>query len=89
MDELQAWGAPITGLGVAAILAWFMWYTTSTLIPGMHREHTVASEKQHTEHLATVERICDQFTESLREERTLRAREAEMMRAVFRCRGEN
>lgn len=85
MDEIQSWGSPVTSLGVAAILAWFLWYTTSTLIPGMHREHTAANEKLHAEHLAVTERICDLFTESLREERDLRAREAEMMRAVFRC----
>lgn len=85
MDEIQTWGSPVTSLGVAAILAWFLWYTVTTLIPGMHREHTAANEKLHAEHLATTERIVQQFTDSMREERELRVREAEMMRAAFRC----
>jgi hypothetical protein len=74
MVDAFGWSETVLPLGVAAILAWFLYYATSKLIPQLHKEHTEATE-----------RICKMFSDSLKDERDAHRTEVAAMREKFRC----
>jgi hypothetical protein len=74
MVDAFGWSETILPLGVAAILAWFLYYATTTWIPNLLKQHT-----------DTTERICTLFADSLKEERDAHRQEIAAMRDRFRC----
>lgn len=75
-------------LGVAGVLAWYLYYTTSVSFPRIVHENFQQfdkiidrQERMAEKQNATVERVCQEFTLSLRDERNLRSGEMAMLRA--------
>ena len=68
------WGTLATSLGVASILAWYLYYTTSVTFPRLNRESHESNE-----------RICKNFTESLREEREFHRESISALRSDLKC----
>lgn len=73
----------VAQFGVLGILAWFLYHTTSTVIPGINRENAEsvkAVNEKHassvnsivTDHKATILDLADRFDRNLREERDAR-----------------
>lgn len=58
-----------TTFGIGGILAWYLYYTTSTLIPGLNDKHT-----------KSIETVVDKFTAELSKQRESTARELEAFR---------
>lgn len=90
MDAITGWALnPILSLGSSGILAWFLWYTTSTLLPRKDREHKQAMVTLHEEHRkewAALQRehreamalLYRDFTQQLAEERKMREEERKL-----------
>jgi hypothetical protein len=83
-------------IGTPGVLAWYLWYHQTVVEP--RREQAAAATAQviataherqltaqQTMYEARIDKIVDQFLESLQEERVERRRESEMMREAFRC----
>jgi len=56
-------------LGVGAILAWYLWYTVSVVLPKKDLEFKDAMTKQCDKHEAIVGRILQEFREESKDQR--------------------
>lgn len=56
-------------LGVGAILAWYLWYTVSVVLPKKDLEFKESMVKQCDKHEAIVGKIVEEFRQESREQR--------------------
>jgi len=66
MSELMSIAGP---LGVGAILAWYMWYTVTVILPMKDKVHSELLEKQVAKHEEVVNRIVMEFRNEAKEAR--------------------
>lgn len=66
--------------GIAACLAWYLWYTTSVSNPKAQADARSERETATQQFTATLDRIVDKFQGELSQERQHREREAEQTR---------
>ena len=70
----------VSSLGVAAVLGWYLYYTTTVSFPKMN-DNMVARMDVLAEHQnETIKTVCADFTQCLREERELRIKEVRGVR---------
>ena len=81
----------ITNLGVLGVLVWFMFYTTTKTIPTLNTQHAArldSAQKTHAEQIdrlvaaknSAIQRMTEEFSQSLREERVARREEIEALK---------
>ena len=81
----------ITNLGVLGVLVWFMFYTTTKTIPTLNTQYTErmdAAQKYHAEQMerlvsaknVAIQKMTEEFTQALREERIARKEEIEALK---------
>lgn len=73
-------------LGIAGILCWYLYHTTTITIPRASEKHAEVIQKITVEHNCTVEKICSEFQNSLKEERAARREEVAELKSTIRCR---
>ena len=78
--ELEAMVQLIGSLGVAAVLGWYLYYTTTSSFPRMHAQMLERLDKMQAAQNEVIARVCADFTQSLREERLTRREEIAMLR---------
>ena len=59
--EVNEWVSFLSSAGIGGVLVWYLYYTTSVLVPRMHDTHQAA-----------IREIVAEFRSDLKEERTLR-----------------
>ena len=69
MEPLDSWGPVFTQLGVAGILAWYLWYTTSVSFPKISSTHLERVDKICDKHDATMKQALVDFRSEIRDER--------------------
>lgn len=60
-------------LGVGAILAWFMWYTVSVVLPQKDKDFIIAMKEKDQKHEEVVNKIVDEFRNDNKEQRLAEA----------------
>ena len=70
----------VTNLGVLGALVWYMYYTTAVTIPKIHITHSEDSKALAENHTNSLDKITNQFSETIRDEREIRKQELEALR---------
>lgn len=81
MDELSGWVQSMGQFGALGVVTWLVYYYTTVTLPKAFDKIDAISDK----HNASVEKVCDDFRQSLREERESRRQELAELKAGFRC----
>lgn len=71
METPDTWLELIKQLGVLAVLAWFLYYTTKFVIPDLHSRHRKEVLDIISEHKDTIETLTTRFDNRLVEERQM------------------
>lgn len=84
-DQVEPMLNLIPQLGVAAILAWHLYYTTSVSNPKAMETALNRMDAMQDRHNKTIDDICKDFTTTIREERLARREEINMLRDELRA----
>jgi hypothetical protein len=71
----------IGSLGAAGALVWYMYYNTTSTIPGIIKQYTESQERTSANFANTQEKIATHFTETLKEERDYRRQEIQALQS--------
>lgn len=82
----MGWIDLVRTLGIAGILAWYLYHTTTVTLPKLNEKYTESVQKISDTNNATVQRICKEFQDSIKEERDARREEVADLKATIRCR---
>lgn len=73
----------LSPLGVAGILAWYLYYNTSVSMPRMWDSYMSKLDELSQKNNHTVEKVCESFEQCIREERNVRREEIRELREMF------
>lgn len=65
----------VSSLGVAAVLGWYLYYTTTVSFPKMNDQNLARMDAMADRQNKVVENVCNNFATSLKEERDFRRQE--------------
>lgn len=74
------WGAVTANLGVAAILGWYLWYTQTVSFPRLSEYHLQRLDSICANHDKALQEAISEFSQVMREERTVHREELEIIR---------
>ena len=81
---MQGWMTLFGQVGVAGVLAWYLYYTTTVTFPKISDSHLEKIERISDKQNATVEKVCESFESCIREERQARKEELKELQQTFR-----
>lgn len=81
MDQVEPMLQFISQLGVAAILAWHLYYTTSVSNPKAMELALNRLDIMQEQHNQVIKEICKDFAEEIKQERIARREEINMLRS--------
>ncbi len=81
------WGAVVAQLGVAAILGWYLWYTTSVSFPKISEMHLSRVDAICSNHDKALNTAMDKFTSEIKEQRATHRDELNFLAQTFSCKG--
>ena len=70
----------VSSLGVAAVLGWYLYYTTTVSFPKMNDATLNRMDRMQEKQNVVIENVCKDFTTCLREERIVRRDELMILR---------
>lgn len=82
----MGWIDLVRTLGIAGILAWYLYHTTTVTLPKLNEKYTESVQKISDTNNATVQKICKEFQDSIKEEREARREEVADLKSTIRCR---
>lgn len=65
--SVAPWVQIISGLGVSAILGWYLWHTTTNTFPTMAKEHREAMKEITETHATQLTETRKDFKDSLKQ----------------------
>ena len=75
----------VTQLGVAAVLGWYLYYTTAATFPKISEEKLIRLDAMVDRQNTAITKVCSDFTSCLREERHQHIEELAMLRDDLRA----
>lgn len=73
-----------SSLGVAAVLGWYLYYTTTVSFPKMNDATLDRMDRMAEKQNVVIENVCKDFTSCVREERIARHEELSTLRQELR-----
>jgi proline dehydrogenase len=74
----------VASLGVAGVLGWYLYYTTTVSFPKMNDSTLARMDALADRQSKVMENICKDFAQTIREERVIRREEISMLRDELR-----
>ena len=84
--DVIGWGQVAAQLGVAGILGWYLYFTTSVTFPNISKTHLERVDAICSNHDKALNTAMDKFTDELKSERVARREELTMISQSFICR---
>ena len=88
MDGVEPLLQIVSSLGVAAVLGWYLYYTTTVSFPKMNDATLDRMDRMTEKQNVIIESVCKDFTTCLREERDVRREELNALRVELNRRRE-
>lgn len=86
MEGIEPIATILGQLGVAGVLGWFLFYKTAVADPKRDELTLGRIDAMQTRHNEVIEKVCADFTATLREERETWREELAVLRAEFKAR---
>lgn len=74
----------VSSLGIAGVLVWFLYHTTTKTIPEKDAAHRSEVKEITKNYSDTVQGVTNKFADTLKEERVYRQQEVEMLKTWIR-----
>lgn len=74
----------VSSLGIAGVLVWFLYHTTTKTIPEKDEAHRSEVKEITKNYSDTVQNVTNKFADTLKEERVYRQQEVEMLKGWIR-----
>lgn len=84
MDNVEPMLQIVASLGVAGVLGWYLYYTTTVSFPKMNDSTLARMDALADRQSRVIEGVCKDFTTTIREERLNRREEIGMLRDELR-----
>jgi len=84
MDTVEPVIQIAASLGVAGVLGWYLYYTTTVSFPKMNDQTLARMDALADRQSQVMREVCQDFTSTIREERVIRREEISMLRDELR-----
>lgn len=75
----------ISSLGIAGVLVWYLYHTTTKTIPEKDKLHREEIDKLSDKFCKTCDNITDKFAETLKDERIYREQEVNSLKSWIKA----
>lgn len=80
-----AWIQVFAQLGVAGILGWYLWYTTTVSFPRISEQHLARVDDICKNHDKALDSVMDKFSDELKHERQFHREDLVVLAKAFVC----